>query len=463
MKNSVSTVFNRLAQGANQWLMRTPERALDEAYEAAMRIKAIEDNHFNGARISVEYGNYGRSTMDYFQSELRKYLNIAKVRLAEFRASNTLLRLSNRSFTEVQMDEADTEEYRINIIDKPALILRKLNAIDEIIARYSYAGPPPSAIMVVSENSQKPARNGKRPTPAVQRANGNSLADRPTPLSRRAKTEELVDNVESIADKTGVLPRSILKSVERVKRELDPNAERDVVDNYRRSKMRTTIAVRLVLLLVIIPLLVQQVSKSFVVGPIVDRMRTPEASALFINMDMEEEALTELNRYEERLRFERLIGKAPDLTDEKIEESLKERAVELAEEFRLQSNDAIKNVFSDMLAGVAFMFILVNSREEIEILKSFIDELVYGLSDSAKAFIIILFTDMFVGFHSPHGWEVLLDGVARHFGLEANHDFIFLFIATFPVILDTIFKYWIFRYLNRISPSAVATYRNMNE
>ena len=110
-----------------------------------------------------------------------------------------------------------------------------------------------------------------------------------------------------------------------------------------------------------------------------------------------------------------------------------------------------------------FFVILVNSSTEIEILKRFMDEVVYGLSDSAKAFIIILLTDTFVGFHSPHGWEVLLEGVARHFGLEANRDFIFLFIATFPVILDTIFKYWIFRYLNRISPSAVATYRNMNE
>jgi hypothetical protein len=88
---------------------------------------------------------------------------------------------------------------------------------------------------------------------------------------------------------------------------------------------------------------------------------------------------------------------------------------------------------------------------------------VYGLSDSAKAFIIILFTDIFVGFHSPHGWEVILEGLSHHWGLPANRDFIFLFIATFPVILDTIFKYWIFRYLNRISPSAVATYHNMNE
>jgi len=105
----------------------------------------------------------------------------------------------------------------------------------------------------------------------------------------------------------------------------------------------------------------------------------------------------------------------------------------------------------------------MTNREGLEILKSFIDETVYGLSDSAKAFIIILFTDMFVGFHSPHGWEVLLEGLAKHLGLPANRNFIFLFIATFPVILDTIFKYWIFRYLNRISPSAVATYKNMNE
>ena len=103
------------------------------------------------------------------------------------------------------------------------------------------------------------------------------------------------------------------------------------------------------------------------------------------------------------------------------------------------------------------------SKREIAVLKSFIDDIVYGLSDSAKAFVIILFTDMFVGFHSPHGWEVILSGVSRHLGLPENHNFIFLFIATFPVILDTVFKYWIFRYLNRISPSAVATYRGMNE
>jgi hypothetical protein len=95
-------------------------------------------------------------------------------------------------------------------------------------------------------------------------------------------------------------------------------------------------------------------------------------------------------------------------------------------------------------------------------MRGFFDEAVYGLSDSAKAFAIILFTDIFVGFHSPEGWTVLLNGIAKHLGLPSQENFVMLFIATFPVILATIFKYWIFRYLNRVSPSSVATLKGMN-
>jgi hypothetical protein len=112
---------------------------------------------------------------------------------------------------------------------------------------------------------------------------------------------------------------------------------------------------------------------------------------------------------------------------------------------------------------IAFALVIVTSKREIAIVKSFIDDVIYGLSDSAKAFIIILFTDIFVGFHSPHGWEVILEGFAEHVGLAANQSVISLFIATFPVILDTISKYWIFRYLSRLSPSALATLKEMND
>lgn len=146
-----------------------------------------------------------------------------------------------------------------------------------------------------------------------------------------------------------------------------------------------------------------------------------------------------------------------------MEQQVKEKAMDLASQYTSESANAIKNILSDALSFSIFIILIFVGKRQISVLKSFLNELIYGLSDTAKAFLIILFTDIFVGFHSPHGWEVIIEAILRHFGLPENRNFIFLFIATFPVILDTVFKYWIFRYLNRVSPSAVATYRNMNE
>jgi hypothetical protein len=183
---------------------------------------------------------------------------------------------------------------------------------------------------------------------------------------------------------------------------------------------------------------------------------------IFLNQDLEEEAFVELKHFEEMLQFKNTIGLS-QFSSEEIEEKVNLKAKEVSEDFRHKGSDAIANIFADFFSLVSFGIVIATNRKEIEIVKTFIDEIVYGLSDSAKAFLIILFTDIFVGYHSPHGWEVILESIAGHFGLPENRGFNFLFIATFPVILDTVFKYWIFRYLNRLSPSAVATYRNMNE
>lgn len=448
MQNSFLSSIGSYLRTANRWLLRTPERALNEAYEAALRIKGLEDAHFGGNRISIHSGSYSKSAQNYFQGELKKYLDIIKVRLIEFKASRSIVRLSNQSVTEIQLNENATDLRAISVIDQPGLILKKLRFIDEVVARYE-TPEPTGSLIIVSE----PSANGAVSEPTSRSNNFKSSV--PDPAKR---------DLKSITDKTGVLPRSILETVDRIKRELDPQAEQEVMQNFRVSKSRTIISLRLVLLLIIIPLLTQQISKNFFVGPLVDQFRSgTEQVSTFLNYEMEEEALDELQRYEQRLRFEILIGQAEPVEEDVIIERVKEKAVEIEAQYRRLGSDAIKNVFSDILALLAFGVVIVTSKREIAVLKSFMDQLIYGLSDSAKAFIIILFTDIFVGFHSPHGWEVLLEGVSRHLGLPANRDFIFLFIATFPVILDTIFKYWIFRYLNRVSPSAVATYRNMNE
>jgi len=453
---------------ARQWFFRTPERALDQAYDAALMIKAIEDEHFDGQPIAPRVKSHGDNVDAYFQAELRKCLSTARVRLAEFRASRLFINLSENAPTSMGRTGAVPPPegwFAERSRDRPAIILEKLQFIDGVLDRYSSA-----KIMTVETRAagkDDPASRSLVPvSTSIQLGADQSVSSYGVAPTQRDSASGQGDRNGGVSSKTSFLPRSILRTINRLRRELNPQAEAEVVQSFRSSKAKTIISLRFVLLIVLVPLLTQQIAKNFFVGPLVDQLRPPEEQVLFLNPQMEAEALEELKSYEERLRFSSLIAgltQAPKLTDIQIEESLEEKAIEIAESFRTRSSSAIKNVFADLLSIASFVVVVMSSQREIAIVKSFMDDIVYGLSDSAKAFIIILFTDIFVGFHSPHGWEVILEGLSRHLGLPESREFIFLFIATFPVILDTIFKYWIFRYLNRISPSAVATYRNMNE
>jgi hypothetical protein len=272
------------------------------------------------------------------------------------------------------------------------------------------------------------------------------------------------DNLnQSAFEKTGPIPRSISRTFEKFKKELDPNAESEIIEEFRVSRYQTSASIKYLLLLIISPILVNQISRSFIFSPFIDYFWNEKNNEIFLNVSQEERAFSELQRFEEKIHFEILIGQLPHLSQEAVEKEIKNKAVELAQYYSSESTDAIKNLLSDVVSFFTFIYLVITGERQISVLKSFVNELIYGLSDTAKAFLIILFTDIFVGFHSTHGWEVILENGLRHFGLPENRDLIFLFIATFPVLLDTVFKYWIFRYLNQVSPSAVATYHEMNE
>lgn len=102
------------------------------------------------------------------------------------------------------------------------------------------------------------------------------------------------------------------------------------------------------------------------------------------------------------------------------------------------------------------------SRQRITNLRVFFNRAFLKLNDLTKVFLFILVTDMFVGFHSAEGWEVLLEGVLHHLGLSESKVFVNGFIATIPVVLDSCIKFWIFSYLTRYSPSTSAIYERMN-
>jgi hypothetical protein len=146
-----------------------------------------------------------------------------------------------------------------------------------------------------------------------------------------------------------------------------------------------------------------------------------------------------------------------------LETVFQQKTFQLAKDYNQQSIQAITDFFGDCITFGTISFLFYWMKPQIIILKSFLTESLYSLNDTKKSFLLILVTDLLVGFHSPHGWEIFVESSLRHFGLPESEEFILLFVATFPVLLDTLFKYWIFRYLNQISPSTVATYHSMIE
>nr|YP_009332946.1 chloroplast envelope membrane protein [Membranoptera tenuis]AKL79202.1 chloroplast envelope membrane protein [Membranoptera tenuis] len=264
-------------------------------------------------------------------------------------------------------------------------------------------------------------------------------------------------------EKTGIIPRSISRLFNKFKQELNPNSEIEALEEFKVARYQTLASIKYVLILVVMPILINQFSKAFFLDPVINYLWSKNSKYVFINQSQEERAFADLQRFEERIHFDILIGKLNAQSPSVIQQKMTDKALEIAYIYSIESANAIKNILADSISIVIFIIILIISKRQLSILKSFINEYIYGLSDTAKAFLIILFTDIFVGFHSPHGWEIIIEAILRHFGLPENRDFIFIFISTFPVILDTIFKYWIFRYLNKISPSSVATYHNMNE
>lgn len=406
----VSRQFAAYSQNSYRWLINTPNRALEKAYQAALNVQALESEYLAAKNQSKTANDVNSSILEYILSDIDKYLAIIKLNLTEFKVSRFVLNSNNRNNW------------------------NKLIVIDDVINKY---------------------RTDLTETTIVSDIDINSI--------EKAQIQDDLNQVKPITEKTGVLPRSLGRTVQKIKADFKNNSEAETIQNFRRQRRVTHIAVKCILLLIIIPFLTQQIFKDFLLLPLVKDYREAHQSAIFVNLEMKEEAFKELQNFEEELKFNNLINLTPEIDSEVIEEKLQEKAQELAIKFRGKGDNTISNVFADLIGLFAFAIVAFTNRRGIAAIKSFLDSIIYDLSDTAKAFIIILFTDIFVGFHSPHGWEVLLESLANHLGIQPNHSAIFVFIATFPVILDTILKYWIFRYLNRISPSAVATLKNMNE
>nr|YP_010928126.1 envelope membrane carbon uptake protein [Ammannia robusta]WKK47169.1 envelope membrane carbon uptake protein [Ammannia robusta] len=186
-------------------------------------------------------------------------------------------------------------------------------------------------------------------------------------------------------------------------------------------------------------------------------------SETFLTDIQEKSILEKFIELEELLLLEEMIKEDPERDLQTLRIGIYKETIQL---IRIHNEDhihTILNLSTNIICFIIFSGYSLLRNEELVILNSWVQEFLYNLSDTIKAFSILLLTDLCIGFHSPHGWELMIGYVYKDFGFVHNDQIISGLVSTFPVILDTIFKYWIFRYLNRVSPSLVVIYHSMND
>lgn len=326
-------------------------------------------------------------------------------------------------------------------------------------------------------------------------------------------------------EKIGLIPRSIIRTLDRFSKQLRPETKNLAMQEFRVSRQQMRVSISCFLTLFIVPFLVNIFSKQILIEPLTEYFWNSLQEQVFLNSYQSRRAVDEMQDFKDVFLFEYLIADNPTnlnstninsfvtpsgeeqgppfifnnsnflstnsfeinenlslnldnqenkkcsklksvidpITEFCAQSSIQKKIHQLARTYNQQSIQAITNLVGDLITLATIRFLFVSMKPQIFILKSFLTESLYSLSDTNKSFLLILITDLLVGYHSPKGWEVLTEMALQHYGFPEARTFILVFIGTFPVFLDTIFKYWIFRHLNRISPSTVVTYHSMIE
>jgi len=285
-------------------------------------------------------------------------------------------------------------------------------------------------------------------------------------------------------ERIGLIPRSMIRIMDRFYQQLSGSTGDPLVKQFRFSKYLLLTTLKSLWILILVPLFINFLSKNYLFRPLTEYFWNQKQAEIFLNFELQERAFEEIRDFEEKMYFESLVqplalgeenqssevhsvmpgyASLPQESSLIAEQNFEQKMTEIAKHYNQQSIEAITNLLADLMGLATLGFLFVNMKMSIVNTTAFLFESFFSLNDSKKSFLMLLFTDLLVGFHSPRGWEVIFQFIFAHFGLPENENVIFLLVGTFPVLLDVLFKYWIFRHLNRHSPATVATYQSMVE
>ncbi|KAK3006419.1 hypothetical protein RJ639_016685, partial [Escallonia herrerae] len=188
--------------------------------------------------------------------------------------------------------------------------------------------------------------------------------------------------------------------------------------------------------LIILPWALDFFVHDYVLMPFLDRyVKTVPLAAQILDVRRHQklEMVKELKLERAKFRLEVEIGKSPPLSDEELWLELRHKALELREEWRLENRRAFANIWSDMIFGVSLFILLYFNQSKVALLKFTGYKIVNNISDTGKAFLIILVTDIFLGYHSESGWQTLMEILIEHYGFEVDQSAITIFVCLIPL------------------------------
>nr|YP_009427663.1 chloroplast envelope membrane protein [Woodsia polystichoides]ASU96329.1 chloroplast envelope membrane protein [Woodsia polystichoides] len=287
------------------------------------------------------------------------------------------------------------------------------------------------------------------------------------PFQTTEKVTEKSSNCESATfpsayESISLVPRSVTRTLSRFRAELTNQSGVLVHNDFDLAKNQALVSLQFVGCFLLLPLTIPISFKNWFLESWIRGWWNIIQTQVFINPFQEEKALKQLREVEALLWLDDATEHLADTQLQNYDANAYDETTQLAIMYNELNIQLLLQLITDVIGIVTPAFFFITGRKRLAVSNSRIQESFYSLSDTMKAFSILLLTDLCVGFHSPHGWEIVIGSLSEHFGLIPNKYVISRLVSTFPVILDTVSKYWIFRHLNRTSPSIVATYHTMS-
>lgn len=493
------------------WLLKTPDRSLERAYKASKKIQYIKKDYISYKNIVLSSRRSWQAIMFYINTNLNNYVFVIYWSLLEYRISlfffnfikNSVLIIFNFFnsffskiinyffvFSKVIQQFSIFSHfhsfffpflYKVLKIFSflPKNFLEKMkNELEKTTVNYEEKIKAKSSF-IASNLRKKDLKKIKQMNKKLAwiEASLNDLdkwkhyysffgeekeKNLETPLYFADSKE--IDITTAAYESIGLVPRSITRTLSGFQTELTGQSTSLILHDFQITRYQALASLQYMLFLLFLPWGFSIFFKIWFLEPWLKTWWNTYQFQIFLNSFQEEIALKRLQQIEELIWLDKImVNSLKEIRAQDLNIEIHQMTLQLVKAYNENSLNTLLHLLTDIICFITLSAISILGKQRLAILNSWIQELFYSLSDTMKAFFIILLTDLCIGFHSPHGWEIVIGSFLEHLGFAHNKHIISCFVSTFPVILDTVFKYWIFRHLNRISPSIVATYHTMNE